>query len=341
MNHTQFFALIKAQTLSACYLFQGEEEYIKQSALAALRSAVLPAGLETLNEAVLENPSADDIIAACETVPFMADRRLVVAKSCGFLSGKGKDSEAELSRLQKYLGELPPHALLIFYVRGMADGRKKICATLKSQNAIVTFDLLDEPSLVKWIRQTLKPTQKTMADDTARYFIFSVGRDTALLKGELQKLAAHAGESGEITKEDIDLICAKSIECTVFELTDEIAFGHTARAMTLLYNLLKTDSERIMLLQMILRQYRILYHLTLMLKDGMPQEAIQKALGIPSFAVQKARRQAAAYTETALKDAVTLIMETDLKIKSGKISQEGVPENIILTLGMRLQLSQG
>jgi DNA polymerase III, delta subunit len=333
MKYTEFFSAVKNKAFAPCYLFEGEEEYIKQSALAALRAAVLPEGMESLNENVFENPAADELIAALETMPFMGDYRLVIAKDCAFLSGKGREEDAE--KLLKYLEDMPPTSLLVFYVRGTADGRKKLYQKLKTKNAIVTFAPLDDMELTRWVAQTLKPFGKVMTGDTCRYFTFTVGRDVALLKGELQKLCAHQGEREEITKEDIDNVCIKSVECTVFELTDEIALGHTARAITLLNHLLKNGAERIGILQMILRQYRILYHLTLMMADGLSPQQIQKNLGIPPFAVDRARRQAAAYNARSLKKAVDLIMDTDFRIKSGKLSQDGVPENIILTLGAK------
>lgn len=333
MNHTQFFKAIKENSLAACYLLEGEEEYIKRSALEAVKKAVLPEGLEALNETTLENPSVDALTAALETMPFMADRRLVIATECGFLGGKGKDDAQETDRLNQYLDALPDYALLLFFVRGNADGRKKIYQKLKARDAIVSFKPLDDSELTRWIGQTLKPFQKSISRDTAAYLAFAVGRDTALLKGELSKLAAHAGEKEEITREDIDAVCIKSVECTVFQLTDEIVDGRTARAMALLASLLKNGNERIAILQMVLRQYRILYHLTLMKEDGMSPREIQSALGIPPFAAERAQKQARAYTRDALKAAVDSLIAADLAVKSGRRNQDGALENAILALG--------
>ena len=78
MNHKEFFKAVKSGQIGSLYLMEGVEEYIKQSALEQLRKAVLPVGLEVLNESVLENPSLHVLKAAAETLPFMADRRLVL-----------------------------------------------------------------------------------------------------------------------------------------------------------------------------------------------------------------------------------------------------------------------
>ena len=59
MDYKEFFAQVKAGSLRGAYLFEGTEEYVKASALAAVEKAMLPPGMEQLNEAVLDNPATD------------------------------------------------------------------------------------------------------------------------------------------------------------------------------------------------------------------------------------------------------------------------------------------
>ena len=58
MNWNDFYKSVKAGQYQSVYLFTGPEEHNKREALEALRRALLPAGLEQLNEAVLDG--ADD-----------------------------------------------------------------------------------------------------------------------------------------------------------------------------------------------------------------------------------------------------------------------------------------
>ncbi|MFR3923269.1 MAG: hypothetical protein ACLTYN_16280 [Dysosmobacter welbionis] len=63
---------------------------MKASALAAVEKALLPPGMEQLNEAVLIARRCP--IAAAETLPFLADKRLVVAgSSAPSPDGEGDD----------------------------------------------------------------------------------------------------------------------------------------------------------------------------------------------------------------------------------------------------------
>ena len=69
MNHNAFFDVLKSGAIGECYLFEGSEEYIKQSALRQLYAKLLPAGLEEMNLTELNDPDPDTLIAAAETSP--------------------------------------------------------------------------------------------------------------------------------------------------------------------------------------------------------------------------------------------------------------------------------
>ena len=57
----------------------GEEEYLKETALSAIRKA-LSGGLPEMNETVLIVSKADDIIAA-RNPTFMSEKRLIIVKT--------------------------------------------------------------------------------------------------------------------------------------------------------------------------------------------------------------------------------------------------------------------
>ena len=62
MTWKEFYAQLKENALQSVYLFAGPEEYLKREAVKALERALLPAGLEQLNETTLEGAQAAQII---------------------------------------------------------------------------------------------------------------------------------------------------------------------------------------------------------------------------------------------------------------------------------------
>ena len=152
MDYKEFFAQVKAGSLRGAYLFEGTEEYVKASALAAVEKAMLPPGMEQLNEAVLDNPATDALIAAAETLPFLADKRLVVARELSAFTGRGEGDD----RLGEYLARIPESCVLILYVQGKADARKKLYQAVKKHGTVVSFQPMDEAELNRWLARTAK-----------------------------------------------------------------------------------------------------------------------------------------------------------------------------------------
>lgn len=163
MDRKEFQDLLRQGQLRGVYLFDGPEENVKAAALQAVRKALLPEGLEDLNEAILENPPSDELIAAAQTLPFAADKRLIVVREHPALGGRGDADE----RLLTYLEQIPDSCILIFYCRGKSDGRKKLCQKIKQCGTIVSFDPLSEQDLISWVIRTFSAQDKLCAKPTA------------------------------------------------------------------------------------------------------------------------------------------------------------------------------
>ncbi len=333
MNHTAFFDALRAGQIQSCYLFEGAEEYIKQQAFKQLCAKLLPAGLEQMNLTELIDPEADELIAAAETLPFMGERRVVAVRECALLlSGRKAEDERKLEAIADYVGRLPPTVCLVFYVKGKADGRKKLYGLLKKQNAIVDFSPMNDMECAGWARKAMRRMGKELDGETAGYLVFTVGRDAALLRQEMEKLAAYLGERDTVTARDIDLVCTRSTECTVFQMVDAQVAGNNDVAFGLLRDMVRSGEDRIGILAMLLRQYRILYHMRCLMDERTPQASQAGMLGIPPFSVGRTQQQARRFDKARLKEAYDFLMDFEYRLKQGRIPQECCAENAMLRL---------
>ena len=135
MDHNAFFDALRAGDIGPLYLFEGTEEYIKAQALSRLCALVLPAGMEAMNQTELANPTADELIAAAETLPFLSERRVVIVRDCDALTAAKKADEAKADAVVAYLDRLSPATCLIFTVRGKATRVKNCISRSKSRRA--------------------------------------------------------------------------------------------------------------------------------------------------------------------------------------------------------------
>ena len=328
MDRKDFTRALSQHSLPQVLLFEGDEEHLKQDALAELRRAVLPEGMETLNETVLSDPSVDQLIADTETQPFMADKRLVIIRDFPALMGRAEADE----RLISYLPSVPETAILLFYCTGKPDGRKKLYSAIKKQGGIVTFASLRGAELTRFVTDTFRQDGKECDDRTAEYLIFTVGSDTGLLVSEIHKISSYAEGRPSVLADDISLLATPSTECTVFQMVDAVVTGQRTRAFTLLRHLLLSGTDRMAILAMLLRQYRLLQHIKIMQYEKKGGDYIRNALGVPPFAVDQYLRQASSYTGGLVKKAVQICFDTEYAVKSGRILPDGALETVVIRL---------
>ena len=333
MNHSAFFELVQTGKLGEVYLFEGTEEYIKQQGLARLCDKLLPAGMEEMNLTSLADPEADELIAAAETLPFMAEKRVVVVRECSLVtSGKKAEDDRKAEAILSYIDNISPTTCLVFYVKGKADARKRLYTLLKKQNVIVDFSPMNDAECADWCQKTMRRMGKQLNPSVAAKLVFTVGHDAALLKQEMEKLASYLAERADVTEEDIDRICTRSAECTVFQMVDAQVAGKTDTAFGLLNDMVRSGEERIGILAMLLRQYRILYHMRCLMDERTPQQAQAALLGIPPFAVQRTQTQARRYDKACLREAYDGLMRFEYELKTGRQPQESCAENAMLML---------
>ena len=330
MDRKDFDRLLSgnAASIPSVLLFEGDEEHMKQKALDALCKKLLPEGLEDLNRAVLENPETNELIAAAETLPFMTDRRLIIVRNHPALSGRAEADE----KLVEYLPSVPASSVLLFYCISKPDGRKKLYAAVKKLGGIVTFSPLRDLELTTFVTSAFRDLGKECDERTADSLIFTCGSDTGLLLTEIAKIASHAGDSPSIHPDSVRALATPSTECTVFQMVDAVVSGQNSRAFLLMRNQLLAGTDRMYMLSMLLRQFRLLQHIKIMQYEKKSAADIRSALGVPPFAADQYVRQAAGYTNGQVKNAVNICFDAEYGVKSGRLNQEGVLEAVMLKL---------
>ena len=334
MDRKAFLESIRKGTVSGVYLLHGTDETLKTDALNTLRKALLPEGFEQLNGQELEKPDANTVISACETLPFMADKRLVLVREQPGFSAKGKEAEPEDSLLD-YLPHVPTSTVLVFFHRGKADGKRKLTTAIKKAGAEVLIDPLKGDELNAYAVSCAADCGSTMDPVTASKLVFTCGADAGILEQEVRKLAAAAGAGQPITPALIDALATRSLECKVFDMINAMMAGNRTGAFQLLEDLLKNGEKQLGILAMLLRQYRMLQHVQIMRHDRLPDQEILQRMGYSgknAWMGNQLMRQAAKLGNRQIREAVRICLDTELKAKSGQINEEGSVETAMLRI---------
>ena len=140
---------IKTGNFKPVYLLYGEEAYLKKQYRDRITKAIFPDG-DTVNYAYYEGKGINpgELIDLAETMPFFADRRLIVIENSGFF----KNASPELA---DYIKTMPDTACFLF-VENEADKRGKMYKAVKSKGRVVEMARQDEKTLLYWVAGNVK-----------------------------------------------------------------------------------------------------------------------------------------------------------------------------------------
>lgn len=335
MNWSEFYQTVDAGDIAPVYLFTGPEEYVKLEALQKLRDRLLPPGLETLNDAVMEGVTAQQITDAAETMPMMCERRIVTVRDWGpLLSGKSENEEQQVARMQAWLQNPAPGCVLVFYMRQSADGKKKMTATLRKQAVAVDFEYLSDAELGKWCAKKARAQGKKIGARAVGTLTFMAGRELTRLNGELDKLCAYAGDRAEITEADVRDIVSASLEYNVFELMNHLLAGDMLKAQQTVNSLMRGGQNPVGILAMLTRQVRQMTHMKCALDAGEPAQVVQERLKMHPYAARQTARQCARLDQNWLRSLYDDCVESDYAVKSGRLRDQDALNRMLFRIGL-------
>lgn len=349
------------------YLLFGEEDRLKEEAVAALTGRVVSLefadfDLETLDALRTAAPA---ILAAAGQAPFGSDRRMVIVR--GMEQWRERAKATEVERLAEGIGRLPTTACLVLVAGAEEEeAKRKTAVSVRLDNAVkkagvvVACRALRGDELTEWVTDRFTREGKRLQPGVAAQIIEAVGTEMRPLEQEIQKLLCYAWERGSVTGQDVSRVVASSPEDVMFTVVETITRRDADTALKLLAELHRFDPRPHAvagrLLVLLTRQYRMLWQAKFLSERrvsprdvrNLPPE-LASELPAESSIVQLAFKagalfaQSNSYTWDELADAMDVLLRCDLANKGGATDESGVfGSDLIRNLQLLvLQLSSG
>ncbi|MDE7307610.1 MAG: DNA polymerase III subunit delta [Lachnospiraceae bacterium] len=313
---------IKNQTFQNIYLLYGEEAYLKKQYKDRLKAAVC--GEDTMNYAYFEGKNTDvnEIISIADTMPFFAEKRLVVIENSGFFK---KADE----KIVEYLSHVSESTILVF-VEEETDKRGKMFKKVKELGYVCELAVQTLATLGKWIVGILNQEGKKITKQTLDYFLSVSGTDMNIISNELEKLISYTMGREEITQKDISEVCSVLAVSKIFDMVDAMGNKNRARALEFYYDMIEVREPPMRILYMLSRQFRMILEAKELFKNGMDRKAIAEKLALAPFIVNKVLNQSEKFRREDIKRALEecLCMEED--IKNGRMEDKTGVEMILI-----------
>ncbi|GFH96129.1 putative protein YqeN [Lachnospiraceae bacterium] len=316
---------IKSGQFQPVYLLFGEERYLKRQYRDKLKSA-LCAPDDNMNNHFYEgkNLSVGEVIDLAETLPFLAQRRVIFMDNSGLFKSGGE-------QMAEYLKNQNESTVLIF-TEAEVDKRSKLYKAVQSQGCAVEFAPQDEKTLKRWVAGVLGKEGKKIAESTVLQLLNKTGTDMENIQMELEKLVCYCMDREVVEPGDVEAVCTTRVSNHIFDMVTAIAEKRRKDALQLYYDLLTLKEPPMRILFLIARQCNLLLQARAMKSKGLSNKEMASGLGVPPFAVGKYLSQASRFKSAVLRQALTKCVEAEEAVKTGRMNDVMSVEILILSV---------
>lgn len=314
---------IRNGQFQSVYLLCGEEAYLKKQYKDKLKRAMADPD-DSMNFSAYEGKGINpkEVIDLAETLPFFADRRVILIENSGFF----KNSCEELA---EYMPQIPKTTHFIF-VEDEIDKRSKLYKAVKNAGKIVEFTSQTEELLTRWVLTRIKKEGKNITGSVMQLFLNKVGNDMGNIDRELEKLLCYCMEKEVIEAADVEAVTTEQTTNKVFDMVNAIAEHNQRKALDLYYDLLTLKEPPMRIMYLISRQFQILLNIKDMSGKGFDNAAMAKNAGIPPFAVRRNLSQAKGFTMKQLKQAIRDGVDYEEAVKTGRMNDQMAVELFLM-----------
>jgi DNA polymerase III subunit delta len=317
------------------YVLYGSDSFSRAEALSAIKAELDSDGMLSSNTIRFDarQASAQEVLAACDTLSMFGDRRLVILEGAlGRAAGRGGTRQskrkpdataAERSpwwALVDYAPRMPGQTVLV-----LDDGESIDRDLLKALERLATVKKTSLPAqkeVAAWVQSRTRAKGPKIDGRASSLLAELVGNDTWMLASELDKLAAYA--SGKpIGEQDVKMLVTDVREREGYLLADALADGKAAAAVRLVHDLLDKGRPPAVLLLTIENRYRRVAVAREMVDRGESGRSIAERLRIENpYVLERLLDQVSRYPMPRVTWALDRIAQADYGLKQGIVDQE-------------------
>ncbi|MFS0861626.1 DNA polymerase III subunit delta [Fredinandcohnia sp. 179-A 10B2 NHS] len=328
---------IKKKQFAPIYLLLGTETFLLQETKDLLIKNGLHEDEKDFNLSIfdMEETPIEVAISDAETLPFMGERKIVIIQNPSFLTAEKTKEKVEhnIQSLEQYIKEPVPFTILVFLASyEKLDERKKIVKQLKANAEVFTVNTLNDQDLHKWISERAQQYEVTISSTATQELLQVAGTNLMIIAQELEKMCLYVGANGSITEETVRLLVPRSLEQNIFSLIDKVVNRKLNEALRIFYDLLQNNEEPLKILSLLATQFRLIYQVKVLSKQGYGQQQIAGNIKVHPFRVKLASGQANLFSEEELLGIINQLAEADYEMKSGKKDKQLILELFIMNL---------
>lgn len=351
-------ALKEATTgaLRPVYLVMGEERWLVDRVVSAIREAAAKGGVAGFNEDKFTAGEApiESVLGAARMLPMMGPRRFVMVRGVERWEKKddGDDGEGDderggaggkrgaskqaspLDALAEYAKAPSPSAVLVL-VAAKLHGQRRLVTSAKKGDFLVACEPLNRRALPGFITSMAREKGNPISSDVADQLAELAGPELGYVVDAIERLSLYVGPKQPITEDAIAQVVIRVRQSTVWELIDALGRRRLDRALAALADAYDPRDGGLRLLGAVSWSVRQMVKFESALATGASQaEAAQRA-GVAPFKANDVAQSIQKLPKGALAGWMRMLAETDLALKSSRRPAQAVLETMLIEMCSR------
>jgi DNA polymerase-3 subunit delta len=349
-------------------VFCGNDEQLIKEGVNSLVDKLINKNFKDLNYIKFDGNSLENfdfVINACETLPFMDEKKVVVISDAFFIQDRKSEREENgeeeneenkegineidsnikkvenikvgskgvFSQILDYLSKVPEYCVIIIYdvFKGKRDKPGKRLWELDKKACVVRADKIKGQQLESKIKSFFEVRNKQIGRIELKIFCdIMEGNNLSIIENEVEKLCCFVADM-EIDRKNIKEVFFGNSNDDIFDLVNSIANKKMKEALDVLNELIYKGEKIPYIMNMIERQFRLLLKVKVQIEAKKNKQEIMKELNIKSeYAVEMLINQGKKFTLRQIKRAIELCLNTESRIKSSSVEQKTELELLII-----------
>lgn len=310
--------------IDPCYCFFGEETYLIQEYTTTLCQQLLGAAPRDFNYDVfsVEQASLEDVLSIANTLPLMAERRVVV------LHGLQQLRKTDWPLLERYLTH--PSLSTALVGSSASSDVKKLPSGVWQHMVAVECARLEGTKLQYWLTDRIEQSGYRITSEALQVLLHEQQPDLQTILQEVEKLCTYVGERQDITLEDVQEVTQTSRQQSIFALSDALSVGQLGQALALIERLLNQGEPPLVIFSMIMRHVRLLWSVRQLGQTQQDVPRLAKAIGVPVHVCRQLVAQCRQFSLAQLRTLYASTLEADLTFKTSNKPPRSILEELIL-----------
>ena len=268
----------------------------------------------------LNKVTLEDIIKEANYFSFDNNKKYIVVSNANiFGNTKITDKESEL--LVNYLTKPNPNTIIIFTTLNGIDLRKKITKLIKEKYTLINILPFNYQEKDDAITSYVKEYGFTI-DANAKQYILNNTSSLDMIYNELDKIFLYYNNKTNIKLNDVKNIVGSLIDNNNFHFVNAVIVKNLMESLRLYKNLKVYKVESLALINLLAREYRLMYFLKRYDSKKMSLKEISVKLSLQDWQIKKLYQNSLEYTEDELLTNIKKLANIDIGIKTGTFDKD-------------------